>query len=198
MVSAVKPVDVNGVWIGNIGQDMLLQNIFAVLFKKTQRYRGELFFLLDEHGHYLHAGSWQQALEANPDKFKPDFNQAPLLEKLFKQKLESNAQVFEQQVSVKGQKYLAISTMVKPMNWRYYRLVPVKEILVSLNKLFISLGIAIVLIALLVGLLIRKIVEDIILSRFRALAHKVINKNLLILCRKLSLPLLGKGCKPYF
>jgi hypothetical protein len=124
MISAVKPVDVNGVWIGNIGQDMFLQNIFAILFKKTQRYRGELFFLLDEHGHYLEAGPWQQTLEANPDGFKPDLSQAPLLEKLFKQKVESVALVFEQQVSIKGQKYLAISTKISPMGWRYYRLVP--------------------------------------------------------------------------
>ncbi len=193
LISTVKPVDVDGVWIGNIGQDMFLQNIFAVLFQKNERYKGELHFLLDEHGHYLQAGPWQKALEANPDKFKADFSQASSLEKLFKQKVGSNAQVFEQQVSVKGQKYLAISTMVKPMNWRYYRLVPVNEILASLNNLFITLGIAIVLIGLLVGLLIRKIVEDIILSRFRTLLHKVHKQEPASFLTGTRLPLVGNA-----
>ncbi|MEQ1599542.1 MAG: PAS domain S-box protein [Methylotenera sp.] len=193
MISAVKPVDVNGVWIGNIGQDMFLQNLFAVLFKKTQRYRGELFFLLDEHGHYLQAGPWQQALEVNPDKFKPDFSQAPLLEKLFKQKLGGGAQVSEQQVSIKGRNYLAISTMVKPMNWRYYRLVPVNAILVSLNNLFITLGIAVVLIGLFIGFLIRKAIEDIIFSRFRTLARKVYRQAPVGFVPLTSLSLLNQG-----
>ncbi len=193
MISAVKPVDVNGVWIGNIGQDMFLQNIFAVLFKKTQRYRGELYFLIDAHGNYLQAGLWQQTLEANPGKFKADFSQTPLLEKLFKQKLENSAHVFKQQVSIKGQQYLAISTMIMPMGWRYYRLVPVRAILVSLDKLLITMGIAIVLIGLLVGLLIRKVIEDIILKRLRALTRKVYGQDSAGVAPAIGLSLLKKN-----
>ena len=193
LISAVKPLDVDGVWIGNIGQDMLLQNMFAILFKKTQRYRGELFFLIDAHGHYLQAGPWQQRLEAKPEKFRPEFSQAPLLEKLFKQKVENSALVFEKQVSIKGKKYLAISTMIMPMGWRYCRLVPVAEILAPLNKLFITMAVALVLMGLLIGLLIYQAIQDMILSRIHTLARKVHKQESRSIAPSIGSSLLGNS-----
>jgi len=173
LISAVKPVDVNGVWIGNIGQDMYLSQMFAVLFKKNERYQGELHFLLDEHGNYLHAGLWQKALEVNPANFRPDFSQAPLLEKLFEQKIDDKAHVFEQQVGIKGQKYLAISTMVAPMGWRYFRLVPVQQILLPMQKLFYSLATMVLAAGLLTGFLINLSVRRNIVNRLQNLADTV-------------------------
>ena len=193
LISAVKPVDVEGVWIGNVGQDMLLQNMFATLFKKTQRYRGELFFLLDKHGNYLHAGPWQQTLEANPDKFKLDFSQAPLLEKLFKQKVESSALVFDRQVSIKGKKYLAISTKITPTGWRYYRLVSVAEILAPLNKLFMLMGVVLTSMGLLMGFLIHKAIQKTILSRIQTLAGKVYKQESANFSTKTRLALTGNA-----
>jgi PAS domain S-box-containing protein len=173
LVSAVKPVDVNGEWIGTIGQDMYLPNMFHNLFKKNQRYVDEQHFLLDKDGNYLQAGFWQQEFIANPDTFKPHFSQALLLEKLFKQQINDNAQVFADEIIFKNQKYLAIYTVVMPMGWRYYRLVPIKQILAPLNKLFTIMGVALVLLGLLIGTLIHEVLQKVILSRISTLARKV-------------------------
>lgn len=177
LVSAVKPVDVNGEWIGTIGQDMYLPNMFHNLFKKNQRYLDEKHFLLDKDGNYLQAGFWQREFEVNPVTFKPDYNQVPLLEKLFKQKLNDKAQIFKDEIKFKNQKYIAIYTTVMPMDWRYYRLVPVEPILAPLNKLFMTMAIVLGLMGLLIGALIHDVVNKSIIDRINNLVRKVLKQK---------------------
>jgi hypothetical protein len=173
LVSAVKPVDVNGKWVGTIGQDMYLPNMFHNLFKKNQRYLEETHFLLNKDGQFLQAGFWQNAFETKPNQFKPDFNQAPLLEKLFKQKLNDKAQIFTDKIKFKNQKYIAIYTTVLPMDWRYYRLVPIEPILAPLNKLFMTMASVLSLMGLLIGALIHEVVKKTIIDRINNLVRKV-------------------------
>jgi diguanylate cyclase (GGDEF)-like protein/PAS domain S-box-containing protein len=191
LVSSVKPVDVNGQWIGTIGQDMYLPNMFHNLFKKNQRYVDEQHFLLDKDGNYLQAGFWQQEFIANPDAFKPQFSQAPLLEKLFKQKVNNNAQVFAEEVRFKNQNYLAIYTSVMPMGWRYYRLVPINQILAPLNKLFTIMGVTLVLIGLLIGALVHEVLQKVILSRISTLARKVYKPEDKTIAPSVDMPLVS-------
>jgi hypothetical protein len=42
-------------------------------------------------------------------------------------KLSDKAQIFTDEISFKNQKYIAIYMTVLPMDWRYYRLVPIES-----------------------------------------------------------------------
>jgi len=191
LVSAVKPVDVNGKWVGTIGQDMYLPNMFHNLFKKNQRYLEETHFLLTKDGQFLQAGFWQNAFETKPNQFKPDFNQAPLLEKLFKQKLNDKAQIFTDKIEFKNQKYIAIYTTVLPMDWRYYRLVPIEPILAPLNKLFMTMASVLSLMGLLIGALIHEVVKKTIIDRINNLVRKVLKQKSTSFAQGISLNLEG-------
>lgn len=191
LVSAVKPVDVNGKWIGTIGQDTYLPNMFHNLFKKNQRYVDEVHFLIDGQDNYIQAGFWQHEFEANPDGFKPDYRQAPLLEKLFKQKVTHKAQIFSEHISYKNKKYLAISSTAMPMDWRYYRLIPIEPILAPLNKLFIAMIAVLGLMGLLIGAIIHEAVKQTILERIDSLVRKVFKQKSSSFMQSNSLSLVG-------
>ncbi len=173
MVSAVLPVDVNGRWIGTIGHDIYLNNVFPALFQKGQRYMGEQHFLLDAQGNYLEAGPWQKALEAKPENFKPDLRNEPDLIKLLGYKLDSKPHAFEEEVSLQGRKYLAIGTNMQPIGWHYFRLVPIDEILAPMRHLFYVLVAMVLMVGLFIGLLIDAAVERNIIKRLQALANAV-------------------------
>lgn len=173
LISVVKPLDVNGVWLGTLGKDLYLNRIFFELLQNKHRYPKELDFILDGDGNYLQAGPWQHDLEANPAWFKLDLSGEPQLKALFNSALTNQAQAFQKEVSVKGQQYLAIGTKISPLGWRYYRLVPMDGILASFRQLFFAIVASALLIGLLVGLLIRKAIQSLILERLNKLARKV-------------------------
>jgi len=173
IVSAVLPVDVKGHWIGNIGHDIYLKNIFSALFLQSQRYTKELHFLLDAEGNYIQAGPWQQALEAKPESFKPDLRKEPDLAALFANKLNFQAHAFDKEVSLQGRKYLAVGMIMQPVGWHYFRLVPIDSILAPMRQLFYALFAMVLTIGLLIGLLIDTAVKRNIVSRLQALANTV-------------------------
>ena len=62
MISAVMPVDVKGRWLGTVGHDIYLNNVFPMLFQENERYKGEVHLLLDARGNFIQAGPWQKEL----------------------------------------------------------------------------------------------------------------------------------------
>jgi diguanylate cyclase (GGDEF)-like protein/PAS domain S-box-containing protein len=178
MVSAVLPVDVKGHWVGNIGHDIYLKNVFPSLYQQDQHYSGVQHFLLDAQGNFIQAGPWQLALEANPEKFKPGLTKEPSLSKLFSTKLTLQPHAFEQEVSLQGHKYLAIGMIVPYVNWQYFRLVPIDEILAPLHKSFYVLITMVLTLGFLIGFLINFVIKRNIVDRLQMLVNTVHNYGL--------------------
>jgi diguanylate cyclase (GGDEF)-like protein/PAS domain S-box-containing protein len=173
MVSAVLPLDVKGRWVGTIGHDIYLNNVFPILFEHAQRYKGELHFLLDAQGNFIQAGPWQKALEAKPENFHPDLTQEPDLSALLASRLEAEPHAFEHEVSLQGKKYLAVGMVMQPVGWRYYRLLPVDEILAPMHQLFFWLIFIVLMTGVLIGFSIELAVKRNIIRRLQTLASAV-------------------------
>lgn len=132
VVSAVYPLDINGKWEGIIGHDVALTDMLAS-FRATDSYNGSEHFLIDRYGNYILAGRWQKALESKPDNFVPDFGKEHTLEHLLKnQTLVKNGA----RISVNHREYAIFSLKLEGLEWRYYRLVPVDEVLAPMRQLF--------------------------------------------------------------
>jgi len=169
MVSAVMPVDVQGRWIGTVGHDIYLNNVFPMLFQQSQRYSGEVHLLLDAKGNFIQAGPWQKALEAKPESFKPDLHKEADLARLLATKLEIQPKSLA--VTFEGRKYLAVGMIVPPVGWHYFRLIPTDEILAPMRSLVLVLAITVLIIGLLIGLMIEFSVKRNIINRLKELSN---------------------------
>jgi PAS domain S-box-containing protein len=173
MVSAIMPLDVQGRWLGTVGHDIYLENVFPKLFKPSQRYTGEVNLLLDAQGNFILAGPWQQELEAKPENFKPDLSHETGLAKLLAAKLDGEPHAFSEEVSLQGRQYLAVGAIMAPMGWHYFRLIPTDEVLAPMRRLVIELASMVLVMGLLIGLLIEVAVDRNIVQRLRNLAQVV-------------------------
>ena len=173
LVSAVLPLDVHGQWIGMLGHDIYLNKMLPTIFQPSQRYPGEQHFLLDAQGNFIEAGPWQKALEANPESFKPDLMNEPILAKLLSNKLSLEPKAFKQEISLMGRKYLAIGMIMPSVDWQYFRLIPIDEILASMRQVFYALVGMVIAIGLLIGFLIDAAVKRNIVARLQVLADVV-------------------------
>jgi diguanylate cyclase (GGDEF)-like protein/PAS domain S-box-containing protein len=169
MLSAVMPVDVQGRWIGTVGHDIYLNNVFPMLFQQSQRYSGEVHLLLDAKGNFIQAGPWQKELEAKPESFKPDLHNEADLARLLATSLE--IQPKSQNVSLQGRKYLAVGMIVPPVGWHYFRLIPTDEILAPMRSLVLVLAITVLIIGLLIGWMIEFAVKHNIINRLQLLSN---------------------------
>ncbi len=170
MISALKPIDVNGKWVGTIGHNIYLYNVFPLLFKKNQRYSAEVHFLLDAQGNFIQAGPWQKELEAKPEAFKPDFSHENDLRQLLASQLSFEAKVFEHEISLQGRRYLAVGMLMQPVGWHYFRLIPIDEILSPMRNLIIMLTLGVLAMGLLIGIFIEGSVKRNIILRLESLA----------------------------
>ena len=173
LVSAVQPVYVGKEWIGMLGHDVYLNKMLPNLFQQSQRYKGELHFLLDASNNFIEAGPWQKTLEANPESFKPDLSKEPDLASLFAAQVGTVPTLFKQKLIFKNQEYLAIVMTLPDVNWRYYRLVPTNEVLAPMRKLFYALVAVVLASGLLIGFLISLAVKRNIVQRLQQLASAV-------------------------
>lgn len=173
MVSAIMPLDVQGHWVGTVGHDIYLENVFPLLFKPSQRYAGEVNLLLDAKGNFILAGPWQQALEENPESFKPDLSRETGLAKLLAAKLVVEPHIFTEEVSLQDRQYLAVGAIMEPMGWHYFRLLPTDVVLAPMRRLIITLAGMVLVMGFLIGLLIEVSVKRNIVQRLQRLAHTV-------------------------
>jgi len=154
MVSALYPLYVGDQWIGSLGEDMQLTSVLEAMFSNSQLYRGTQHFLLDTQGNYVLAGPWQKQLESTTDVFRPDLSREPQLAKLLKSPLGSEPWTLGDGVVVQGKRYVAIGVQLEPLNWKYYGLIPVDEVMEPTRRLFYALGGIILLVTGLTGMLI--------------------------------------------
>ncbi|MDP3837558.1 MAG: diguanylate cyclase, partial [Methylococcales bacterium] len=173
MISVVYPLYVNDKWIGTVGHDIYLKTILPSLFNPTQRYAGEQHFLLDDKGQFILAGPWQQQLEANPPAFTMNAINETSAVAMLHTELNDQARIFPKLVTLKQREYIAVAIMVRPVGWHYFRLAPVDEVIAPIQELFFVLFGAILMMALLIGILIEFVVSRNIVRRLSLLAEAV-------------------------
>lgn len=158
VVSAVYPLDINGQWQGILGHDIALTELLAS-FRATDAYTGSEHFLIDGFGNYILAGHWQKALESKPENFKPDFSNEPALKDL----LDTTTPPKDvTRLQVGGRDYVAFALPIEGLNWHYYRLVPVDEVMAPMNHLFQSISLLVALIVAILALVMRNCISRLI------------------------------------
>ncbi|MDP1659432.1 MAG: EAL domain-containing protein [Methylotenera sp.] len=171
MVSALYPLYLKGQWIGTLGEDMQLTSVLETMFSSHQLYHGTEHFLLDSQGNYILAGHWQKQLESSPETFHQHLSLAPQLAALLKSDLTDAPTTLNDEVMIQGKRYMAIGMRLEPLNWKYYRLVPVDEIMAPTRRLFYVLGGMILLVAGLTGLMIWTATGTSITRRIKLLSN---------------------------
>lgn len=154
MVSALYPLYVDGQWIGTLGEDMQLTGVLEAMFTNSQRYAGTQHFLLDEQGNYVLAGPWQKQLESTTVADPLDLSGEPQIVHLLSSRLNGTPTILSDEILMQGRRYLAIGVTLEPLGWKYFRLVPVDEVMASTHQLFYTLLGMILLIAALTGVMI--------------------------------------------
>ncbi len=174
MVSAVYPIYVNGEWMGSIGEDMQLSDVLAFMFKEAQLYDATQHFLIDDQGNFFLAGDWQSSIEANNKPIKLNFESEPQLAELFHKPVNNEPQVLSTDLWIHNKRYVAIGMTISPVNWRYFRVVPVDEMMVTTRQLFIHLLELILIIGVLNGLFTFYFAGKTITNRIKILADTMV------------------------
>lgn len=171
MVSAVKPLDLNGAWVGTIGHDFFLAGLFDRL-ARDPTFAGTQDFLLDAKGDYMIAGQWQSEIESAAyvagDKAKIDTALAPV----FKDLGPLGAPTITT-TQFLGQPYLVAASMVKGPNWQLIHLVPVKSVAGRISEAFAGSVVVTLIAFLLVAGAIQGLLQQRVIRPLRMLAESV-------------------------
>lgn len=160
MVSAVYPLDIEGEWVGTLGQDVQLNRLFKLIQGMSAMYDDEQYILRDSQGGFILAGPWQKQLEEGVETFSIDPQETELLSILAKPL--SNKAALMGEVRVQGRSYQAIGVSLQPMNWGYVHLIPTDTILDSLVKMVYIAALFFVFTALAISVLINGAVRKVI------------------------------------
>lgn len=173
MVSALYPLYLNDKWIGSLGEDMQLSNVLDAILRELQKYNGTQQFLLDSQGNFILAGNWQQKLESNPDATHFDLGNEAGLKSLLSSDVKPEPGIITRHINIAGTDYAAIGMMIEPVNWRYFKLAPVDEILAPTRYLFYALVSMIFLVSLLSGVLISTAINRNFVDRIKMIADAI-------------------------
>lgn len=171
MVSAVYPLYVNNEWVGSLGEDMPLTNVFEFMFESDALYSDTEHFLIDTDGNFVLAGAWQKELEASTEKFKPNFEKEPALATLFSETLTNSPKLLTDRLTFHGRQYIAIGMVLEPLGWRYYRLNSIDQVMASTRELFVSLLAMILFVGMVNGLLVFTMTGKTITNRIKLLTE---------------------------
>ncbi|MDO6561852.1 EAL domain-containing protein [Amphritea sp. 1_MG-2023] len=160
MVSAVHPLDIDGVWVGTLGQDIQLNRLFSLMHDSDDKFAGEQHILRDKKGDFILAGPWQGQLEGKAEPFTIDKQETELLT-LLTHPL-SNVSTLLGEVSMQGQSYQVIGVLLQPMGWRYLHLIPTDAILANLVKVVYTAALFFVFTAVAISLLINGAVRKVV------------------------------------
>ncbi len=158
LVSAVRPLDLAGRWIGTLGHDIEIGRLLREIFGGNQRFKGEKHFLIAQGDRYVLAGPWQKALENSPKGFRPDLDAEPGLAGLLNSTLGDEPRTLDTGVTVQGIPYVVVGMTIQPLGWRYFRLVPRSEILAPVEGLFLALVGLVLLVGVGNGILVNRMV----------------------------------------
>jgi diguanylate cyclase (GGDEF)-like protein/PAS domain S-box-containing protein len=173
MVSAIYPLYLGDEWLGTIGEDMQLTNVMGALFTSSQLYADTQHFLIDDAGHFVLAGDQQKQLEANQEKFAPDFSSSPDLQKVLASELSDVPQILGKTIKLKGRTHIAIGMKLAPLGWHYFELVPEDQIMATTKGFFVSLISMILLVSLVSGIAIEVGVSGGIVRRLQLLSGAI-------------------------
>ncbi len=173
MVSAIYPIYVNNEWIGSLGEDMQLTNVLKFMFESEQMYKDTEHFLIDTQGNFVLAGAWQKELEASPEGFKPNLEQEKQFAALLKMPLTNEPQLLTDDLQLHNRRYTLIGMILAPLDWHYYLLAPVDEIMASTRELFLNLFEVILLLGGLNGIFMFTITGRTITDRIKIITDAI-------------------------
>lgn len=174
MVSAVYPLYFNEHWMGALGEDMQLTNVLGFIFRDQQMYPDTQHFLLDKEGEFILAGQWQEALEAatNQDDFALN-GEDELKALLNTHSLDYASVLLSRNLMIDGEEYIALGMRIAPVDWSYFRLVPVANIVEPLQQLLLMLFVMVFVITAVCGGLITAAIHTNVVSRLTRLTRAI-------------------------
>ncbi|MBI2255670.1 MAG: HAMP domain-containing protein [Proteobacteria bacterium] len=171
MVSAVKPLDVDGEWVGTIGHDFFLAGLFDRL-SSNPTFAASEDFLVDGSGDYMLAGDWQHEIESAAfrpdDKAAIDAALAPVRESLgqFSSPVVVATQFREEPV-------LAAAARIAGPDWTLIHIVPQRSVASRISDTFVGSAIVTLIAFLLVAAVIHSLLQRRVIQPLQALASSV-------------------------
>jgi signal transduction histidine kinase len=159
LVSAVRPFDIDGAWVGTIGHDLFLDELVQRLVGSDQL-PGTQHFLVGADGDPIIAGQWQSVLEQN--KLTGDARRAfdgtiQHLQATFAGRAGDGATL---RAELDGEAVSVLMRTLPETGWRYYVVTPIASITGSASKALLLFGltaaVAIVLVIAVTHLLVRR------------------------------------------
>ncbi|HEV8391525.1 MAG TPA: ATP-binding protein [Dongiaceae bacterium] len=171
IISAVRPLDINNVWLGTIGHDLFLDELVQRLVG-TDQLPGTQHFLLDADGAPIIAGKWQGALEANhlTGEARRSFDDA--IHGL-KAAFDGHADGGAVRARLDDK---AVSVLVRTLpetGWSYYVVTPIASITGSASKALLLFGLTAAAAIVLVVAVTHLLVQRQIVGPIRSLADAV-------------------------
>jgi len=172
MVSAVRPFDLDGAWVGNIGHDLFLDELVQRLVGADQL-PGTQHYLVGADGDPIIAGKWQSALQQNKltgDARRSFDDTVRHLQTVFAGRAEDGAAV---RVELDGAAVSVLMRTLPQTGWRYYVVTPIASITSSASKALLLFGLTAAVAIVLVVAVTHLLVQRQIVSPIRRLADAV-------------------------
>ncbi|WP_438970670.1 EAL domain-containing protein [Methylophaga sp.] len=174
MISALYPLYLGDKWVGALGEDMPLTNVLGFIFSEQQLYPDTQHFLLDKEGGFILAGKWQQRLESTKSQPNFELGDEDDLEMLLNSAILTHSpNLLSEKISISGQQYLALGMLIAPVDWAYFRLVPIKNIVEPAQQLLVMLFIMVFVITAVCGGLITTAINRNVVSRITRLTKAI-------------------------
>jgi signal transduction histidine kinase len=172
IVSAVRPFDLNGKWLGTIGHDLFLDEMVQRLVGADQL-PGTQHFLIGADGEPIVAGRWQVALEAN--ELKSSARHA------FDDTIKSLTAAFvglpedgkAVRMRLNGKSVSVLTRTLPETGWRYFVVTPIASITGSVSKALLLFGVTATIAIVLVVAVTHLLVQGQIVGPIRRLADTV-------------------------
>ncbi len=156
----MHPLDIDGEWVGTLGQDVHLNMLFRLINSANDKFGGEQHILRDREGDFLLAGPWQKQLETNTEPFAIAAEETGLLA-LLSQPFPNTATLMGE-VMLQGKSYQVIVVTLQPMQWSYLHLIPTEAILKPLIEIVYFAALFLIIIVVSISILINGAVRKMI------------------------------------
>ena len=172
MVSAVSPLDINGVWIGNTGHDLFLDEVTAGLIG-AEDIPGTQHFLVDSDGDPIIAGKWHQDLRENhlTDDDRAAFDDTIATLRAAFAAAPDTAKT--RQVTLDGTTYSVLKRSVPETGWQYYVATPLSGMIGGASRALLLFSVTAVVAIVLVVTVTHLLMRGQIVEPVRALAATV-------------------------
>ncbi len=163
MVSTIYPLYVNNEWMGVLGQDIPIMDVFKFMIQFDPIYFGTEHFLMDNKNNFI--------FKNEETTFQTLMKEEPAFFDLLLTPLSSKPELLTNNLSFNNQPHIVIGMTIAPLKWRYYVLVPVNQIMTSTHELFSKILNALLFFTGLNGLIAFLITNSAISNRINTLKH---------------------------